>query len=63
MNQNLQSLEIGSKSDPRQSEHNNDVKTLSEKLEEALANINAKEELVKQHVKVAEEAVSGIYTI
>ncbi|XP_023761356.1 filament-like plant protein 3 [Lactuca sativa] len=59
LNQNLQSLEIGSKSDPRQSEHNNDVKTLSEKLEEALANINAKEELVKQHVKVAEEAVSG----
>ncbi|CAI9269011.1 unnamed protein product [Lactuca saligna] len=59
LNQNLQSLEIGSKSDPRQSEHNHDVKTLSEKLEEALANINAKEELVKQHVKVAEEAVSG----
>lgn len=59
MNQNYQSLEVGSKSDPRQSEDNHGVKTLSEKLEEALATINAKEELVKQHAKVAEEAVSG----
>ncbi|KAI3738982.1 hypothetical protein L2E82_29307 [Cichorium intybus] len=59
LNQNFQSLEIGSKSEPRQIENNHGVKTLSEKLEEALVIINAKEELVKQHAKVAEEAVSG----
>ncbi|GJV12944.1 hypothetical protein Tco_1354485 [Tanacetum coccineum] len=35
--------------------HNDDAMTLSE----ALAKINAKEELVKQHIKVAEEAISG----
>ncbi|GJW52044.1 hypothetical protein Tco_0093395 [Tanacetum coccineum] len=39
------------------SELNDDVMTLSE----ALAKINAKEELVKQHIKVAEEAISCIY--
>ncbi|KAL6521492.1 hypothetical protein OROGR_018061 [Orobanche gracilis] len=33
--------------------------TLSERLSEALLNISAKENLVKQHAKVAEEAVSG----
>ena len=60
MNQNFQSLEVGSKSDPSENEHNNGVKSLSEKLEEALAIINAKEQLVNQHAKVAEEAVSGI---
>ncbi|XP_020111770.1 filament-like plant protein 3 isoform X2 [Ananas comosus] len=42
---------------------NNDVqetvKTLTEKLSAALLSISAKEELVKQHAKVAEEAVSG----
>ncbi|KAI3511351.1 hypothetical protein L1887_18502 [Cichorium endivia] len=59
LNQNFQSLEVGSKSEPRQIENNHGVKTLSEKLEEALVIINAKEELVKQHAKVAEEAVSG----
>lgn len=55
-NQNSQSLEATLKTDAHQNEHSNDVKTLSE----ALMTINAKEELVKQHVKVAEEAVSGI---
>ncbi|XP_074574356.1 filament-like plant protein 3 isoform X2 [Curcuma longa] len=35
------------------------VKRLTEKLSAALLNISAKEELVKQHAKVAEEAVSG----
>ncbi|KAK1310892.1 hypothetical protein QJS10_CPA08g00727 [Acorus calamus] len=35
------------------------VKNLSEKLSAALLNISAKEDLVKQHAKVAEEAVSG----
>lgn len=40
-------------------EINDNVKILSEKLSDALLNISAKEELVKQHAKVAEEAVSG----
>nr|CAB3489249.1 unnamed protein product [Digitaria exilis] len=35
------------------------VKSLSEKLSSALMTINAKEELVKQHTRVAEEAVAG----
>jgi len=35
------------------------VKSLTEKLSAALLNISAKEDLVKQHSKVAEEAVSG----
>lgn len=36
------------------------MKTLTEKLSAAIANVSAKDELVKQHVKVAEEAVAGI---
>lgn len=35
-----------------------DVKTLTDKLAEALLSISAKEDMVKQHSKVAEEAVS-----
>lgn len=35
------------------------VKSLTEKLSAAILNISAKEELVKQHMKVAEDAVSG----
>lgn len=37
-----------------------DVKTLTNELAKALLDISAKEDLVKQHSKVAEEAVSGI---
>lgn len=36
------------------------VKSLTEKLSAALLSISAKEDLVKQHSKVAEEAVSGM---
>ncbi|XP_019458530.1 PREDICTED: filament-like plant protein isoform X1 [Lupinus angustifolius] len=36
-----------------------DVKTLTDKLAAAILNISAKEDLVKQHAKVAEEAVLG----
>jgi hypothetical protein len=36
------------------------VKSLSEKLSSALLTINAKDDLVKQHAKVAEDAVAGI---
>ncbi|PNX91622.1 filament-like plant protein, partial [Trifolium pratense] len=35
-----------------------DVDTLTEKLSAALLDVSAKEELVKQNAKVAEEAVS-----
>ena len=35
------------------------VKSLNEKLSTALLTIDAKEELVKQHTRVAEEAVAG----
>ncbi|KAI3826789.1 hypothetical protein L1987_00845 [Smallanthus sonchifolius] len=59
LNQNSQSLEVASTVDPRKSEHNHVVKALSEKLSEALLTINAKEQIVNQHAKVAEEAVSG----
>jgi len=41
-------------------EEANDVKTLTERLSAALLNSRAKEDLAKQHAKVAEEAVSGI---
>ena len=37
-----------------------DVKILTERLSAALLEISAKEDLVQQHAKVAEEAVSGI---
>ncbi|KAK4426747.1 Filament-like plant protein 3 [Sesamum alatum] len=53
-----QSPEVTSKAAPGD-ELNDSVKALSEKLSEALLNIRAKEDLVKQHAKVAEEAVSG----
>ena len=36
------------------------MKSLSEKLSAALLTINAKDDLVKQHAKVAEDAVAGI---
>ncbi|XP_076936423.1 uncharacterized protein LOC143603529 [Bidens hawaiensis] len=58
-NQNSQSLEVVSTISQRTSEHNHVVKSLSDKLSEALGSINAKEQLVNQHAKVAEEAVSG----
>lgn len=36
------------------------IRTLTEKLSAALANVSAKDDLVNQHVKVAEEAVAGM---
>ncbi|KAI3781620.1 hypothetical protein L2E82_11639 [Cichorium intybus] len=50
LNQSFQSLEVGSKSEPRQIENNHDVKTLSKKLEEGFLIINAKEELAIKDV-------------
>lgn len=40
-------------------EDNESLKLLSEKLSAALANVSLKDDLVKQHSKVAEEAVAG----
>lgn len=58
--QSSQSLEVTSKAIVADEDMNDRVKTLSERLSAALLNISAKEQLVKQHAKVAEEAVSGI---
>ncbi|KAL2342880.1 hypothetical protein Fmac_004165 [Flemingia macrophylla] len=61
------SPEVTSKAEPNEEvsspkkskEEVTDVKILTDKLAAALLNISAKEDLVKQHAKVAEEAVSG----
>lgn len=57
--QSTQSPEVTSKAATNDEEVDENVKTLMEKLSAALLNISAKEDLVKQHAKVAEEAVSG----
>ncbi|CAH1436355.1 unnamed protein product [Lactuca virosa] len=51
------SPEVTSKSEIPQEELQGGVKTLSQKLSATLLNISIKENLVKQHSKVAEEAV------
>lgn len=58
-NQSMQSPEVTSKAAPLDEDANDGVKILTEKLSAAVATITAKEELVKQHAKVAEEAVTG----
>lgn len=57
--QNIHSPEVTSKAISPDEELDDSVKTLREKLASALHNIRAKDDLVKQHSKVAEEAVSG----
>ncbi|KAH0987896.1 hypothetical protein GBA52_015073 [Prunus armeniaca] len=51
--------EVTSKAPRNEEEDNESVETLTEKLSAALRNSSAKDDLVKQHAKVAEEAVSG----
>lgn len=58
-NSSVQSPEITSKLSFTGDEAKENVKRLTEKLSAALVNVSAKEELVKQHAKVAEEAVAG----
>ncbi|KAE8684496.1 TLC domain-containing protein 2-like [Hibiscus syriacus] len=58
-NNNTQSPEVSSKASPDSKEVTDSIKILTEKLSDALVNISAKEELVKQHSKVAEEAIAG----
>ncbi len=59
-NHSSQSPEVTSKPAVSGKEINDNLKVLTEKLSAALANVSAKEDMVKQHAKVAEEAVAGI---
>ncbi|KAK3034767.1 hypothetical protein RJ639_032280 [Escallonia herrerae] len=59
LNHSTRSPEVTSKVAVTTEEVNDRVKSLTEKLSAALVNIGAKEDLVKQHAKVAEEAVAG----
>ncbi|KAF9682625.1 hypothetical protein SADUNF_Sadunf05G0128300 [Salix dunnii] len=54
-----QSPEVTSKTVTRDEDVNESIKSLTEKLSAALVNVSAKDDLVKQHAKVAEEAVAG----
>ncbi|KAL9393495.1 hypothetical protein Peur_012780 [Populus x canadensis] len=56
---NPQSPEVTSEALLTDEDIRDNVRTLTDKLSTALLNLSAKEELVKQHAKVAEEAVSG----
>ncbi|KAJ9673622.1 hypothetical protein PVL29_023273 [Vitis rotundifolia] len=58
-NHSTQSPEVTSKVATSGDEVNANVKSLTEKLSAALLNVGAKDDLVKQHAKVAEEAVAG----
>ncbi|KAF3659187.1 hypothetical protein T459_25084 [Capsicum annuum] len=55
-----QSPEVTSKAATIDNEAKESTKKLIEKLLVALINVSAKEDLVKQHAKVAEEAVAGV---
>ncbi|KAB5568596.1 hypothetical protein DKX38_002389 [Salix brachista] len=54
-----QSPEVTSKTTTKDEDVNDRMKGLTEKLSAALVNVSAKDDLVKQHAKVAEEAVAG----
>ncbi|GER38732.1 hypothetical protein STAS_15256 [Striga asiatica] len=57
---NPHSPEVTSKAPSMDDEEVNEtVKSLTQKLSAALVNISTKEDLVKQHAKVAEEAIAG----
>lgn len=56
-----QSPEVTSKTVTRDEDVNDSDKSLTEKLSAALVNVSAKDDFVKQHAKVAEEAVAGIF--
>ncbi|XP_059280446.1 filament-like plant protein isoform X1 [Lycium ferocissimum] len=54
-----QSPEVTSKAATIDDESKESLRCLTEKLSAALVNVSAKEDLVKQHAKVAEEAIAG----
>lgn len=56
-----QSPEVTSKAASIDDESKESLRCLTEKLSAALVNVSAKEDLVKQHAKVAEEAIAGIF--
>ena len=58
-NDRTQSPEVTSKVVLADEEVTDTVKNLTAKLSAALVNVSVKEDLVKQHAKVAEEAVAG----
>ncbi|KAA8547055.1 hypothetical protein F0562_003484 [Nyssa sinensis] len=58
-NHHIRPPEVTYKHAPSDEELNDSVTSLTEKLSAAFLNISDKEDLVKQHAKVAEEAVSG----
>lgn len=58
-NDNAQSPEVTSKAVANGEDISDNVRALTEKLSAALVNVSAKEDLVKQHAKVAEEAIAG----
>ncbi|PRQ26553.1 putative filament-like plant protein [Rosa chinensis] len=58
-NHDSQSPEVTSKAVSSGHDVNDSLKSLTERLSAALVNVSAKEDLVKQHSKVAEEAVAG----
>ncbi|KAK1384500.1 filament-like plant protein [Heracleum sosnowskyi] len=55
----LPSPEVTSKVAIPNGESSDHIKILTEKLSAALVNVGAKEDLVKQHAKVADEAIAG----
>ncbi|KAL8125280.1 filament-like plant protein [Apium graveolens] len=55
----LQSPEVTSKVAIPNGESSDHIQILTEKLSAALVNVDAKEDLVKQHAKVADEAIAG----
>ncbi|XP_068336308.1 filament-like plant protein [Pyrus communis] len=58
-NHDAQSPEVTSKAASSADDVNDSLKSLTARLSAALVNVSAKEDLVKQHAKVAEEAVAG----
>lgn len=58
-----QSSEPQSSSNVRDEDVKENLKSLNDKLAAAFLTINAKEELVRQHAKVTEEAVLGKYIL
>ncbi|XWS23739.1 hypothetical protein CRYUN_Cryun28dG0041200 [Craigia yunnanensis] len=58
-NNNTLSPEVSSKASANSEDVNDSIRSLTKKLSAALINVSAKEDLVKQHAKVAEEAIAG----
>lgn len=62
-NHNTQSPEVTSRAVLSDEQIYDNLKIVSENLSEALLDIPSKEDLVEEHARVAEEAVSGIQLV